>query len=394
MDKLRSARPAIAAFLLMITMSLNTSSMSFFVSPVCADLGFPRGSFTFYYSLMAASGALAGPFLGQYMGRHGVRRILLISSIWCGGGLFLFSFARTLWMFYLIGICAGFFSRGCMALCANVVVAQSYSAKKASGILGIVMSGSGVGGMLFSLLVPRVIDRFGWQMGYRFIGTTWLVMVLVCYAILGDTELTGGEKKSRIGTEGLTRAQALRSPQLYLVIVTILIVTACSGVQQQIPSMLTDRGFDAARISVYMSLVSASLAGGKVLQGFLCGRLGVVTGSRLMMTTYALGFVMLQIDALIVPALICVAVGLGFSNTLMAINTRHVFGSLEYAAIWGVVSAASSAGSVITTPGWGVVYDLTGSYTPAMIAGTSLLVVGMVLMTFAYRWRAAQNWEN
>ena len=45
-------RPALAAFLLMLTMSLLSTALSFFVSPVCADLGFGRGSFTLYYSLM------------------------------------------------------------------------------------------------------------------------------------------------------------------------------------------------------------------------------------------------------------------------------------------------------------------------------------------------------
>ena len=37
-------RPALAAFLLMLTMSLLSTALSFFVSPVCADLGFGRGS--------------------------------------------------------------------------------------------------------------------------------------------------------------------------------------------------------------------------------------------------------------------------------------------------------------------------------------------------------------
>lgn len=50
-------RPALSAFLLMLVMSLMSTGLSFFVAPVCADLGFGRGSFTLYYSLIVAAGA-------------------------------------------------------------------------------------------------------------------------------------------------------------------------------------------------------------------------------------------------------------------------------------------------------------------------------------------------
>ena len=54
MEKLREYRPALAAFLLMMAMALTTTALSFFVGPVCEALGFGRGSFTVYYSLMTA----------------------------------------------------------------------------------------------------------------------------------------------------------------------------------------------------------------------------------------------------------------------------------------------------------------------------------------------------
>ena len=66
-------RPALSAFVLMLTMSLLSTALSFFVSPVCEDLGFGRGSFTLYYSLMVAAGAVSASFLGNYMNKHGIR---------------------------------------------------------------------------------------------------------------------------------------------------------------------------------------------------------------------------------------------------------------------------------------------------------------------------------
>ena len=79
----RSFRPAVSAFLLMLTMSLLSTALSFFVAPVCEDLGFGRGSFTLYYSLMVAAGAVSASVLGNHMNKHGVRGIILLSAVWC-----------------------------------------------------------------------------------------------------------------------------------------------------------------------------------------------------------------------------------------------------------------------------------------------------------------------
>jgi hypothetical protein len=73
-------------------------------------------------------------------------------------------------MFYLVGFSIGFFSTSCAILCANVIVQQSYDSKTASGILGIVMAGSGAGGTVFSLIIPRIIEGMGWRTCHRIMG--------------------------------------------------------------------------------------------------------------------------------------------------------------------------------------------------------------------------------
>ena len=50
--KMNQTRPALSAFLLMVTMSLLSTALSF-----------GRGSFTLYYSLMVAAGAVSASFL-------------------------------------------------------------------------------------------------------------------------------------------------------------------------------------------------------------------------------------------------------------------------------------------------------------------------------------------
>ena len=385
MEKLREYRPALAAFLLMMAMALTTTALSFFVGPVCEALGFGRGSFTVYYSLLTASGAFTISILGQIIHKRGVRSIMAISAVWVALGLFAFSMATELWMFYVAAAVMGVFGTSCVSLCANVIVQQSYSGGKASSLLGLVMSGSGVGGMIVSMVLPRMIESMGWRWCYRIIGIGWLLLGLAALALMGKTELTGGVGHRRTPVSGMTRAEALRSPKLYLLIVVIFILSAACGIQQQIPSVLSGYGFTTGKVSAMVSFFTAALAVGKIVQGLLYSRLGPHRGGYLIVAIFAISFPVVMQPSLAYPGLALLAVGMGCVTTLMPILTRFTFGALEYAAIWSILSTASSVGSLVATPLFGMVYDASGSYAPAMIASSAALALSLGLMVLCFR---------
>ena len=106
-EKITQYRPAAAAFLTMMAMAVTSSTISFFLEPVCAALQISRGSFSLIFSLMSVSGALTNPFIGQYAGKKGVRGILLTGGIWGGLCIWLFSLAENVWIVYLAGFLLG-----------------------------------------------------------------------------------------------------------------------------------------------------------------------------------------------------------------------------------------------------------------------------------------------
>ena len=385
MEKLREYRPALAAFLLMMAMSLTTTALSFFVGPVCNALGFGRGGFTVYYSLMTATGAFSIPILGQIINKRGVRGILAVSAFWVAAGLCAFSLSGALWVFYAAGAGLGLFGTSCVSLCANVIVQQSYSGGRASGLLGLVMSGSGVGGMIVSLLLPGLIEDLGWRMCYRLLALCWLVLGLSVLALLGKADLSGGVGQRRTPVDGMTRAQALRSPKLYLLTLVMFLLTAACGIQQQIPSVLSGFGFATDQVSAMVSFFTAALALGKIAQGILYSRLGPQRGGVLIVTVFAGSFLVLGRPGLVYPGLAMLAVGMGSVTTLMPTLTRFTFGALEYAAIWSILSTASSIGALIATPLFGMAYDAFGSYAPAMTASSLGLALCLVLMGICFR---------
>ena len=378
-------RPALAAFLLMLTMSLLSTALSFFVSPVCADLGFGRGSFTLYYSLMVAAGAVSASFLGTYMNKHGVRGVVLVSALWCGAGAWVFSFSNALWMFYVAGGLMGFVGSTCVYLAANVIVQQSYSGTNASAILGLVMAGSGIGGVIWSNLFPKLISELGWQFGYRVLGICWTALALLVLVILGKRDLTGGIGHAHIAGDGASKQEALRSPKFFLAAYIMCAITVCSCISQQLPAVLGGMGRGEGEISLMLSVMTAFVAVGSVAEGVMCSRFGIVRTLTTVLALYALGFSLLALGIGVYPALVCLALGGSALGTLMPVVVRQLFGGRDYAAIWSVVISCSSVASFAATPGWGMVYDTFGTYTPALVAMPILLALAVAALTMAFR---------
>lgn len=378
-------RPAFSAFVLMLTMSLLSTALSFFVAPVCADLGFGRGSFTLYYSLMVAAGAVSASFLGTYMNKHGVRGVVLVSALWCGIGAWGLSFSSALWMFYVVGALIGFFGTTCVYLAANVIVQQSYSSKDASAVLGLVMAGSGIGGVIWSNVFPKLIDAFGWRYGYRALGLCWLVLALLSVLILGKRDLTGAIGHAKAASGGTSKKEALGSLRFVLVVLVMCVLTVASCISQQLPSVLEGMGHGSDQVSIMISVMTAFVAVGTVAEGVVCSKLGIQKTMVIVIILYAAGYCMLAMDSFVYPALVCLAFGSGSIGTLMPVVVRQIFGGRDYAAIWSVVISCSSVASFLATPVWGMVYDVFGTYAPALMTMPVLLGMSVFALLAAFK---------
>ena len=379
MKKLQFYRPAIACFLAMMNFALISSGLSFFVSTVSADLGVGRGSFTLYYSLMAISGAFAAPTLGKLAGKRGVRGLFLIGGVWVLVGSILFSIATQLWMFYVVGFLTGLMGNACTMLCVNVALQKSYDSKTMSALMGIVMAGSGVGGMILSAIIPGIIETVGWRMSYRIVGLIWLTMSVLVVLVMGKEKTSAQTAKAAVQEQGMTQGQMMKMPQMYLLVLESAVLAASCGILQQYPALLGEMGYATAAVATMMSLMTASMAVGKIGLGALYSAAGVRFGGVAAIGMFIAGLLLLNVPGMVYPGMILSAVGLGVYTTLMPLVTRKVLGSASFAAAWGIVQFGGSAGSFVGVPVWGASYDNFGSYAPALFGFSALLGVILVV---------------
>ncbi|MBQ2817349.1 MAG: hypothetical protein IJF16_05390, partial [Clostridia bacterium] len=100
---------------------------------------------------------------------------------------------------------------------------------------------------------------------------------------------------------------------------------------------------------------------------------------------YSLGMLMMLGRISIYPGIITVACGFGLCTTMMPMVVRYNFGTKDYAAIWSMVSTASSIGGVVAAPVWGSTYDIAGNYDPALIGASAVLIGALMLLIIIYK---------
>ena len=378
MNRMHMLRPAIGSFLLMVAMSLGQSALSFFNQPVSTALGVGRGSFTIYYSLLTAAGALASPFMGQFANQHGTRPIMILSGIWCAAGFMAFSVIDQLWMFYTVAIIMGLLCTSCVLLCANVTIQSRYSSEQATGLIGFVMSGAGVGGIITSITLPRVISSYGWQIGYRVLGISWLILVWTAVWFIGRPNISDVQMKVT-SRQGMSRREAIHGKQLYLIIACGFLLNACCAVTVQVPAILSSYHFSITQVGLLTSLMAASIGIGQVFQGWLYRKVGIKKGGSIAISLFLLGFIMLTSKPTAVPALVLIAIGIGIITTLIPLSTKYAFGQKEYASIYGLINMGVTSGNFLAAPLWGLIYDKFGTYHPGLLTAPTIVFTALVL---------------
>jgi MFS family permease len=248
------------------------------------------------------------------------------------------------------------------------------------------MAGAGIGGVVWSNLVPQVLEAFGWRFGYRMLGICWLSLAILSVVILGKQELAGafGNMKG-MAMGGTSKKDALKSPRFYLAVALMCILSVCSCISQHLPSVLGEMGHDSGQIGIMGSVMTAASAVGTVAEGVICSKLGIRKTMLAVLLIYAVGFLLMRLQLGIYAALAFLAFGSGSIGTLMPVVVRRIFGGRDYAAIWSVVITCSSVASFLAAPLWGMVYDFCGSYGPGLMAMPVLLAAGILCLFGAFR---------
>lgn len=232
------------------------------------------------------------PVAGQLVDKLKAQGLLVGGGIIAAIGLVVFGLSNALWMFYTAGIIIGV-SVGLSAQYVPVVVVNRWFFKNKGTVMGIVLAGSGVGGVLLGLVLPYLLGGMGWRGTAFFLAAFFAFFTIVPSIFLvrnspldhnipgyGEMSVSSDEAADSSGVEpGLTQKEAFSIPWFYVLIATYLLFGITYAMTQHFVNYLSNTpwGIDVSpgKISAVVITAALSLIAFKPLIGVLIDKMGL-----------------------------------------------------------------------------------------------------------------------
>jgi MFS family permease len=387
-------------FFVVIGVSISPSSL--FIVPVTEHFGFSRGDFSIALTLSTIINVLIQLFFGPLHKWLGIRKLIIIGVLMAPVAFLVAYFSNTLVGFYISGLLTGI----CLALASITSISlllNNWFTSRQGLLLGLIVSGSGFGGSLFSVIIGNQIAQNGFRSAYL------LSAILVALATMPVILLIRSHpKKDRAGSENqpVDRPQSLGDSSLSTVkmsfrdflaassnrigmLAVFFIGCAIHPVLASAPAYLVEKGFDAFFGAAITSAAYFVLAIAKIVIGLIHDRVGVkislsFTLSALIISAFLI--ILAKEQWLVWVFSIFTGVAISTNAVLVPLYAKTLLGDQNYSHFLGIFIATLAAGIGISTPLVNYIYDIMGSYTwgfvlIALSGGTALLLVFRSLRT-------------
>ena len=380
-----------------------SNALSPFVRPVTESLGFPRGAFTLYTSIVFFASMILLPVYGELYRKKRFPVMMVGAAVVAALVPFGYSFSRSLAGFYFFAVILGIVFNAVSMTAVGSVLTRWFGRNRGLAT-GISFSGSGLLAALVLRIASAVISRFGWEWGYRAVGLCSLAMLLTGALIIALTEYrTGGpdpadpefeEEAVSGGETGIPLSEA-RGRIAFWGILAAGVLTAYTTQTgaTNVMAYTADLGYGSLFQSRLASAGMVCQAATKILTGRILDRKGIGTGfaiAAVTLTGYALALLALPVTAL---AAVPYSVFFGFTGCMTTVMISYAvsaaFGKRDYSRIYALVTIGTNVGLMIGNVLPGMIYDRAGSYIPAwwLTLGVEIVLSLVMLVT----WRDMQK---
>ena len=396
--RIRPWMSLIAAFLILASsIGLGTNGLSLFYVPVTESLGFTQTAFSVYYAITMYVTALLCPVVGKIF----TKRENLMKPMMAGAAaltalcFFLYSRCSSLPAFYAVSTVRGV----CNAVLSNVaatMVVNHWFFETRGLAVSICLMGTSAGGLLFTQLSRLFLEHFTWRQSYWMLGLVGLALNVIMLLLIEPSPERIGlhpygfkpeSKEDTLEREGVTFAEAVKTPSFWMILVSIFIASiTVQGTQQAVTTALQyDHSHSQAIVTTVVSIFMILLCVGKIIIGSIYDKKGLRSGIIYSCTLLVLSYACLLLAKDVMFAYIfAVIFGLGnmMSSVTATTATTATFGLKEYGVIFGFVSMCSSFGNATGPMISSKIYDITGQFTLVWVvyAGFNIIATTLIIL--------------
>ena len=362
-------------------------------SPEAMGLGHVEATVPFELAIgLIFVGASVG---GRLLDRSSPRLVALVGCAVYGVGVMLASLAREASDLWLLGLGdggVGGFGLG-MAYIVPIALLQKWFPRHRAIVTGLAVGGFGFGATATSPVAQRLMALTPEEPTAAFLplGACYLVVGLLGAALLSspperfdaDPALRTGGRLDERGGADLTVAQALRTPQWYLLAGTLTVAVAAgiSLISMMAAAAVDVAGIDAAGAAAAVGLLALCNGGGRIVWAAVAQRVGqlpvlmvilAVEGAALLFLPHTTGAWFLAL-----AALVYLCYGGAFGALPSAAGAA--FGLRHAGAIYGLMLVGWSLAGVLGPLLASALVGEAGNYRLAFSVLGALAVAGVAL---------------
>ncbi len=371
-----------------------------FVTPVMDQFGWSRTDATLYMTIHPWVAALCTPIAGKLISRYNPRWIMTAAAAVFGGASFACAFFTESWQWNVYGALYGASAAFWMYIAVPTFI-NRWFAKSNGTVIGAISMSASLLGAVMSPVVQSWISAYGWQTARMMnSGLCLAIAVLVTLALLrespekmgvqpwgyeaavADRAKSAEAKVTEVKeTAGVTRAQAMKSPALWFLVVMAGMFSIAAGMMQQFSSYAsTNVALGAAVGALGVTVCMIGQVVGKLSLGWLCDHAGARVAGAVASVLGAAGIAIVLFSSES-PMMFYVGsflFGGGFAALTIVppMTCQQAFGNKDYANIFSIVATGLNVFSGCSAIIYAQIYDITGSF-----AGCFWLIIVFYVIT-------------
>ncbi|NLM57960.1 MAG: OFA family MFS transporter [Clostridium sp.] len=327
-----------------------------------ALFNWPATHGTLAYSLLLGMLTVGSTIGGKMQEKVKPRTVVIAAGVVLGIGFYLARYTSEsmpwlLWLTY--GILGGL-GMG-MAYTTTIACCQKWFPDKRGLVTGIIVSALGFGGLLFTPVAETLINRYGVLNTFSILGIVFFVVNLIgAFFIINSPEgfkpngWTPPASKNGVAARSFTPSEAMKTPQLYLVILAFMCATAAGSMMIPMAKILglqPGSGLTKEEAVAGVMIISAFNSFGRLFWGWISDRLGrkktilillVIAAVSIVGVSFAKSYLMLAFIAII-----GFSYG-GFLGVFPAL-TADFWGTKHVATIYGMILLGFGVGAVASS---------------------------------------------
>ena len=372
----------------MMALMVSNSSIMFysfgvFLKPISTEFGWSRGGLSLALGAAMIATVIGAPVTGKLIDHFGIKKVMLPAII-----LFSASFAAVsltpaslftfIAMYWLVGLIAAANTQMPYAK----AISSRFNARRGLA-LGLANIGTGLGATAVPPLAAWLVDTGGWRLGYLGLGVLIFSIAFPSIALLvTEPADAAGTAKQSAGISGLNSRAAFRTASFWQISVPVfLLAVAVSGTIAHLPALLTDGGAGKTTVTAVLATVGISTIIGRLVMGYLLDKFFAPYVAAVACLISFVSVVTLVSGTTGLYPFIGAAglgIGVGAEGNIIGYFVGRYFGLRYFGEICGYLFSAFSAGAAVGPYLLGTCFDLTHSYSVALLGSALALIAAAI----------------